>query len=86
MGHYVLNHAYKMTAFLAILFVAYLGGLRWLLDWSLGRWGERWRIRGTGDTAVLPLALLILSLLGFIATPIQNTLTVRRNTRPTFSG
>jgi STE24 endopeptidase len=75
MGHYVLNHAYKMTAFLAILFVAYFGALRWLLDWSLRRWGERWRIRGTGDTAVLPLALLILSLLGFIATPIQNTLT-----------
>ena len=75
MGHYVLNHAYKMTAFLAILFVAYFGALRWLLDWSLRRWGERWGIRGTGDTAVLPLALLILSLLGFIATPIQNTLT-----------
>ncbi len=75
MGHYVLNHAYKMVAFLGILFVGYFGALRWLLDWSLARWGVRWGIRGTGDSAVLPLALVIFSLLTFIATPIENTLT-----------
>jgi len=75
MGHYVMNHVYKMIAFLAILYVAYFGALRWLLDWSLGRWRERWGIRGTGDVAMIPLAILIFSLLTFIATPIQNTLT-----------
>ena len=74
MGHYVLNHVYKMIAFLTILFVAYFAALRGLLQWSLARWGERWGIRGAGDTAVLPLAILVLSLLGFLATPIQNTL------------
>jgi STE24 endopeptidase len=75
MGHCVMNHVYKMIAFLAILYVAYFGALRWLLDWSLGRWRERWGIRGTGDVAMIPLAILIFSLLIFIATPIQNTLT-----------
>jgi STE24 endopeptidase len=74
MGHYVLNHVYKMIAFLTILVVGYFGALRWLLEWSLARWGERWGIRGTGDTAALPLAIVIFSLLTFIATPIQNTL------------
>ena len=75
MGHYVLNHVYKMISFLTILAVAYFAGLKALLEWSLGRWGGRWGIRGIGDTAVLPLAMLILSLLSFLATPVQNTLT-----------
>ena len=75
MGHYVLNHVYKMIAMMAILVVGYFAALRWLLEWSLGRWGERWGLRGMGDTAMLPLALLIFSVLTSIATPIQNTLT-----------
>ena len=74
MGHYVLNHVYKMISFLAILFAAFFALLRWGLDWSLARWGERWQIRGVTDPAVLPLAALILGLLFFLATPIQNTL------------
>lgn len=74
MGHYVLNHIYKMIAFLTILFVGYFAALRWVLDRSLTRWGAKWHIRGVGDTAVLPLAALILSIIAFAATPIQNTL------------
>jgi STE24 endopeptidase len=75
MGHYVLNHVYKMMAFLTILFVGYFAALRWGLDWSLAKWGARWHVRGVSDPAVLPLAALILAILGFLATPIQNTLT-----------
>jgi STE24 endopeptidase len=47
--------------------------LRWSLDWTLQRWGEKWQIRGIGDTAVLPLVMLLASILGFVATPIMNT-------------
>ena len=75
MGHYVLNHVYKMIAFATILYAAFFALLRWSLEWSLGQWGPRWRIRDVGDPAVLPLAFLILGVLFFIATPIQNTLT-----------
>ena len=75
MGHYVLNHVYKMMAFLTILMVAYFAALRWGLEWSLSKWGGRWQVRGLSDPAVLPLAALILAILGFLATPIQNTLT-----------
>jgi len=74
MGHYVLNHTYKMVAFQALIFLGFFAALRWSLDRSLTRWGAGWRIRGAGDTAVLPLAALILSILSFAATPIQNTL------------
>jgi STE24 endopeptidase len=49
------------------------GTLQWLLKWSLQRWGEKWQIRGIGDTAVLPLVVLLLSIFVFILTPILNT-------------
>jgi STE24 endopeptidase len=39
----------------------------------LARWGERWQIRGIGDTAVLPLVLLLGSVFGFLYTPFINT-------------
>jgi len=47
--------------------------LRWSLDWALYRWGGKWQIRGIGDTAVLPLVLLLSSVFGFVITPIWNT-------------
>jgi STE24 endopeptidase len=74
MGHYVLNHIWKTMAFLLILVVVFFALLRKGLDWSLGRWGARWGIRDVGDPAVLPLALLILSLLGVFGEPLTNTL------------
>jgi STE24 endopeptidase len=74
MGHYVMNHIYKMMAFLVIIVAVFFGVLRWGLNWSLGRWGTRWGIRDVGDPAVLPLAALILSVLFFVGTPLMNTL------------
>lgn len=74
MGHYVLNHMYKMLVFLGIIVVLFFAGLRWGLSRSLARWGSQWRIRDLGDPAVLPLALLILSVFSFVYTPIDNTL------------
>ncbi len=73
MGHYVLNHVYKSMYFFLIVIVAGFALLRWLLNWSLARWGERWQIRGVGDTAVLPLFILLVSIFFFILTPILNT-------------
>jgi len=73
MGHYVLNHVYKAMYFYLIIIVVGFALLRWSLDWSLARWGERWQIRGVGDTAVLPLVILLASIFFFILTPIGNT-------------
>ena len=75
MGHYVLNHVYKFIAFLLIIVVLLFAALRWSLDWTLQRWGERWGIHGIGDTAVLPLVLLLTSIFFFIMTPVLNTIT-----------
>jgi STE24 endopeptidase len=73
MGHYVLNHIYKSMLFFLVLIVAFFGFLRWSLEWSLARWGEKWQIRGIGDTAVFPLVILLGSVFFFVLTPILNT-------------
>lgn len=75
MGHYVLNHIYKDIMFFLILTVLAFAYLRWALDWAFRHWGEKWQIRGVGDTAVLPLVILVISILGFVITPIMNTWT-----------
>jgi STE24 endopeptidase len=75
MGHYVLNHIEKSIMFLVIVTVLSFAYLYVGLGWALQRWGERWGIRGVGDTAVLPLVVLLFSILGFAMTPVMNTFT-----------
>ena len=73
MGHYVMNHVYKFIMFLSIVTVLAFVYLYWGLGWALQRWGEKWQIRGVGDTAVLPLVVLLITIFGFVITPIMNT-------------
>ncbi|MGA7568594.1 MAG: M48 family metallopeptidase [Terriglobales bacterium] len=75
MGHYVMNHIYKDIMFLSIVIVLAFAYLHWGLGWSRERWGEKWQIRGIGDTAILPLVVLLFSIFGFVMTPIMNTWT-----------
>ncbi len=75
MGHYVMNHIYKAIMFFSIVIVLAFVYLRWGLDWAIQRWGEKWQIRGVDDTAVLPLVILLVSIFGFLFTPINNTYT-----------
>jgi len=74
MGHYVLNHVYKGIGFFASLILGSFALLRWALTSSLARWGDRWQVRGLGDTAVIPLALLLISTIFFVLTPVTNTI------------
>ncbi|HYL65131.1 MAG TPA: M48 family metallopeptidase [Candidatus Methylomirabilis sp.] len=73
MGHYVLHHIQKDMLYFAVVIFIFFALLRWSLERALARWGERWQVRGIGDTAVLPLVLLIASIFGFIYTPFANT-------------
>ena len=74
MGHYVLNHVYKMLVFMCLLVVLIMSVLRWSLDLLLARFGARWGINGPGDLAVLPLAVALISVCSLVATPVTNTL------------
>jgi STE24 endopeptidase len=73
MGHYVLNHVYNGTFFFSVFFVGTFAFLRWGLEWSIARWGARWDVRGVTDLAVLPLAVLVMSVFFFLMTPVLNT-------------
>jgi len=75
MGHYVLHHIYKGITFYFIVIVFFFAYLHWSLDLTLARWGGRWKIRDIADPAVLPLAVLLVSVLAFAWTPIDNTFT-----------
>ncbi len=73
MGHYVLNHTAKLiNAFLIAALIAFLFA-RLLFDWAVGRWGDRWGVRGIADPAGFPLLALIFTLFSFVVTPITNT-------------
>ncbi|HEX7157866.1 MAG TPA: M48 family metallopeptidase [Edaphobacter sp.] len=75
MGHYVLNHAYKGLVMFGVVIVIAFALLNWAIGFALARWGAAWEIRGIGDVAVLPLAVIVFSLFFFLATPITNTIT-----------
>jgi STE24 endopeptidase len=72
MGHYVLEHLPKGAALAAIFFLVlfYLGYRS--IGWVLGRWGQKWWIRGVDDWASLPALLLLLSVFSFVANPITS--------------
>ena len=73
MGHYVLHHVYIGVLFYGVFAALVLSVLHWAFERAIGRWGARWQIRGVSDPAALPLAILIVSTIAFLATPITNT-------------
>jgi STE24 endopeptidase len=74
MGHYVLNHSYKGIVSVGILIVLGFGFLRWGFARLTTRHGARWDVRGVGDTAGLPVFVLLFSVYAFVLTPVFNTL------------
>jgi STE24 endopeptidase len=73
MGHYVMNHVFKMILFSGILVVAGFALSRWSIEWLVARYGARWGISGVGDVAVTPLAVFVFSTYLFILTPFTNS-------------
>src|SRR6267378_1118192 len=73
MGHYVLNHGAKLLTYSATFIVIGLALTRQMFDAAVRRRGVKWGVRGIADPAGLPLLVLILSTLLFIATPLLNT-------------
>ena len=75
MGHYVLNHGAKLLTYLGIFILIGFALTRNLFDAAVRRWGDKWGVRGIADPAGLPLLVLILGTLVFLATPFLNTVT-----------
>jgi STE24 endopeptidase len=73
MGHYVLHHIYYGILLSAVFLFVAAFIFRWAMERAIGRWGAHWQIRGIGDAAALPLAVLILSVIAFVSMPLANT-------------
>jgi STE24 endopeptidase len=74
LGHYVLNHVYKLTIYLSLVIAAGLAFTDWFFGVVARRWGAGWGLRGIDDLAGLPLLLAGLGLFLLLATPVQNTI------------
>jgi STE24 endopeptidase len=72
MGHYVLGHVRNGILFACAVLLFFLYLAYRLLHWMLARWGETWAIRGPDDLASLPVLILLLTMFGFLFTPISN--------------
>ncbi|MBK7012773.1 MAG: M48 family metallopeptidase [Xanthomonadales bacterium] len=73
MGHYVLNHGLRLVIYMTLILGLGFWVVHRLLDRALLRWGPRFGLEGRADPAALPLALAILSLFFFFATPLTNS-------------
>jgi STE24 endopeptidase len=75
MGHYVLNHALRLTIYFSLVIALVLFCVHCALDWSLARWGGRLKLEGRDDPAALPLAVIAFMIFMFLATPLNNSIT-----------
>jgi STE24 endopeptidase len=74
MGHYVLNHIYKMVFQFGVLIFIVFALLNWALQKLVLTRGPQWGIESIADVAGLPLLAFLVSLIFFFATPITNTM------------
>lgn len=73
MGHYVMKHIYwGVAGYILLTFIGLYITSR-LMKWFIRRWHPHLKVKKQGEIASLPLFLLIISLLNFIATPVVNT-------------
>lgn len=74
LGHYVLNHVYKLVIYLALLFAAAFAFMPWFFGLAFRRFGASWGLRGIDDLAGLPVLMAGLGVFMFLATPVQNSI------------
>jgi STE24 endopeptidase len=73
MGHYVLNHLFKLTVYLSLLYGIAFAAVHVGLEHALARWSARLGLRGRADPATLPLLAGIFSIVWFLLMPLTNT-------------
>lgn len=75
MGHYVLNHPFKLAIYFTLLYGIAFAVVNVALDRALARWGAALALRDRADPAALPLAAACLAVVWFVLMPIRNAVT-----------
>jgi STE24 endopeptidase len=73
-GHYALNHIWKMILMLGLVIVAGFAFLQWGFERARARWGERWGVENIADLAGAPLLVILFLTWFFVMTPVTNTI------------
>jgi STE24 endopeptidase len=74
LGHYVLNHSFKLVLQIGLVLAAGFAFAQWAQKRLLARVGARWGVRGPTDIAGLPLVIALLSIWFFLMTPATNSI------------
>lgn len=74
MGHYVLNHTYKMLLSFGILIFLGFVFINWSFKKIISRLGQRWQINSISDISGLPLFIVLFSFYLFVTSPITNSI------------
>ncbi len=74
MGHYVLNHVYRLVTYLGLLVVIGFGCVAWAFRRLVGRFGARWGVSGVADPAGWPLIVALFSVFFLVMTPALSTI------------
>ncbi len=74
LGHYVLNHMYKMLIDLIIVIIAGFALVNFLMKKLIASHGSGWGIKDLSDISSLPLFVLVFAFFMFIATPVLNNI------------
>ena len=72
MGHFVLNHAWKLPILFTLVIGLAMSLLSVGMDGVLARWGGRFGLSDRADPAALPIAIAVFSVIFFALTPLQN--------------
>jgi STE24 endopeptidase len=72
-GHYVLNHVYKLLLQLGVIVVLGFWAVDLLFEKLRARFEARWKVRDLADPAGLPLLMLLFTAYLFLMTPIINS-------------
>lgn len=73
LGHYVLNHIYKLVFFLLVLIFLCFVFVNWAFSKLICRFKNKWGISGVHDITGLPLAVILFVTFFFVTDPISNT-------------
>ncbi len=74
LGHYVLNHVYKLTIYFSLVYIGGFAFVQWCFGVLQRRFAAGWGVRDISDFAGLPLFAACFSLYMLLATPVTNSI------------
>jgi STE24 endopeptidase len=74
LGHYVLNHIWKLLLVMGVLTAFVFFSIDRVLPLLLARFGPGWGVISLDDPAILPVAMLVCAVVGLLLEPISNSI------------